>query len=409
MPLPALRNYPYLDIMGEMGYAFWPIPWLSPRHALVLVSLPMLALLQGLIAAALMSCLLQNTTVRAAAPAWRPLVLTTLMPSAVLFFAIRWAGLPLASAAIDQAIWPVWAGFSCALLLLGLASFSRRPLPPSWTRTLVGLGAALAMTCWSLAVAFALTPHRWLASPHFATALQPPSLAPILAYHLASTFCFLLPFSDPLRDNARALLRALTVVAASFCSVVLLTASHWLPSETVPAFSVDALERGNAALSTRWTMISTGAWLSVGIVSAFFSGTRARSAVLLGATIASIASQGTWMAYQEPWALRPQTYINGMQVMTARTQRRSPALPTDAPKRAEQVFDRQCASCHAKQGPFSLRKTARRPKPESLRQRLETLREADRPWNPYHRVMPPLVGSDEEVNALGAWISNEAN
>ena len=109
MPLPALRNYPYLDIMGEMGYAFWPIPWLSPRHALVLVSLPMLALLQGLFAAALMSCLLQNTTVRAAAPAWRPLVLTTLMPSAVLFFAIRWAGLPLASAAIDQAIWPVWA------------------------------------------------------------------------------------------------------------------------------------------------------------------------------------------------------------------------------------------------------------------------------------------------------------
>ena len=39
-----------------------------------------------------------------------------------------------------------------------------------------------------------------------------------------------------------------------------------------------------------------------------------------------------------------------------------------------------------------------------LRKRLEALREADRLGHPDRDVMPPLIGSDREIDALTAWI-----
>jgi mono/diheme cytochrome c family protein len=390
-----------------MGADLWPIPWLSPRHALAIVSLLLLPLLQGTTAAALAACCARRFGWSAATSrAWSSLTLTAVLPLAVLLFAVRWFGFSHAAVAVDAAAWPAWMGFALGLLLLGVASGVSHRRPDCIPASAAGaVGGTLAITCWALGLAFALTPDAWLASPSLRLAIQPPAFAPILTVHVMSTLSFLVAIVSPTHDESASLLRAVAAACAGLGCVLIVTIPWWLPPETLPSFARDALEQGGLAHTTRWAVVTLSAWFSLGLVSTLASGALGRNVALVLIVVVTVASQAVWGGYRGPWAVRGWLYENGTDQDAVRVERRSPLRPrADGRPLGARLFDRQCATCHARQGPLADWYPRLSSSTETIRERLEEIREADRPGHRYRDVMPPLIGSDEEVDALSEWV-----
>ncbi len=105
-----------------------------------------------------------------------------------------------------------------------------------------------------------------------------------------------------------------------------------------------------------------------------------------------------------PWSVPGIVFANGTQAERVRLARRSARLelasgvPDNAVGGA--MFSAQCRSCHT---PVELRaKLGDRGFP-ATRAFLEGLREADQVGSAWRGVMPPLVGSDPEVESLARW------
>jgi mono/diheme cytochrome c family protein len=390
-----------------MGADLWPISWISPRHAIAIVSLLLLPLLQGTTAAAFAACCARRFGCSVAVTrAWPSLTLTAVLPLAVLLFAVRWFGFSHAAVAVDAVAWPSWLGFALGLLLLVCAAGVGLRKPDSTRASAVGaIGGALAITCWALGLAFALTPDAWLASPSLRLAIQPPAFAPIVAVHAASTLSFLVAFVSLARKESASLVRAVAAASAGLGCVLIVATPWWLPAEALPSFARDALEQGGHAHATRWAIVAISAWFSHGLVSALFASARGRHVAVLLIIVATAASQAVWASYREPWAVRGWLYENGTYQATVRIERRSPVQPlADGRPLGARLFDRQCATCHARQGPLADWYPRLSSGTETIRERLEELREADRPGHRYRDVMPPLIGSDDEMNALSEWV-----
>jgi cytochrome bd-type quinol oxidase subunit 1 len=69
----------------------------------------------------------------------------------------------------------------------------------------------------------------------------------------------------------------------------------------------------------------------------------------------------------------------------------------------EMMFRGQCMACHTVDGYRSMRQLLRGRNRESLGSLLKILHE-DKPDSPYHAFMPPLVGTDVEISALGDYL-----
>ncbi len=392
-----------------MGADLWPIAWLSPRHAYAILTLMLLPLLQGATASALVACCARRFGGSAApSRAWSSLALAAVLPLAVLLFAVRWFGFSQAAVAVDAAVWPAWVGFALGLLGLGVAAGVDHRKPDSTRASAVGAaGGMLAITCWALGLAFALTPQAWLASPSLRLAVQPPAFAPILAVHFASTLSFMAAIAivSPVRGPSASLLRAVAAVSAGLGCVLVVAAPWWLPAETLPSVSRDVFEQGGQAQAARWTVVTLAAWFSLGLVGTFVSGSHVRNVALALVIVVTLGSQAVWASYRGPWAVRGWLYENGTDQDAVRLERRSPLQPVaDVRPLGARLFDRQCAACHARQGPLADWLPRLSSDPESIRERLEELREADRPGHRYREVMPPLIGSDDEVDALSGWV-----
>ncbi len=395
-----------------MGADLWPIPWLSPRHALAIVSLLLLPLLQGTTAAALAACCARRLGCSVATSrAWSSLTLTAVLPLAVLLFAVRWFGFSHAALTVEVAAWPAWTGFALGLLLLGVASGVGHRRPDCIRASAAGaVGGTLAITCWALGLAFALTPDAWLASPSLRLAIQPPAFAPILTVHVVSTLSFLVAIVSPTRNESALLARAAAAACAGLGCVLIVATPWWLPAETLPSFARDALEQGGHAQATRWAIVALSAWFSLGLVSTLASGALGRNVALVLVVVVTVASQAVWAGYRGPWAVRGWLYENGTDQDAVRMERRSPLRPhADGRPLGARLFDRQCATCHARQGPLADWYPRLSSSTETIRERLEELREADRPGHRYRDVMPPLIGSDDEVDALSEWVRSGAS
>jgi mono/diheme cytochrome c family protein len=82
------------------------------------------------------------------------------------------------------------------------------------------------------------------------------------------------------------------------------------------------------------------------------------------------------------------------------------ALP--AHEVGERMFQAQCMACHTVDGYRSMRKLLAGRDAKSIGNILQTLHE-NKPDSPYRRFMPPLVGSDREIEALKLYLDSLVN
>jgi mono/diheme cytochrome c family protein len=391
-----------------VGAELWPLPWISPRHALLLITFLLLPLVQVASAAAILNLIRR----RAHHPdvAWSGLVLTTVLPLAVLALGVRWFGFSQAALDLDMVLWPVWVGLGIGLALMGIgAALDRfRPARPA-APGLAAAGGALAVVCWALLSSFQIAPGAWLEGRTLQLAIQPPAFLPILSTHLVSSVSLgaaLALRSMPSHVGARV---AAALSAALGCLLVV-SAPWWLPPQVVPAWSRDTLELGtHTPGASGWAIVALFPWASFALASHIRPRGVERHVPLALVVLVAIACQGLWAAHREPWAVRGWIYENGTMVERVRTARRSPVLTSPEKDRAgELMFLRQCATCHARTGPLASWRAGLGHDAVEIRSWMETLRDADRPGHPYEPTMPPLLGSDAEMDALTSFVAEPA-
>ncbi|MGE0201379.1 MAG: cytochrome ubiquinol oxidase subunit I [Candidatus Melainabacteria bacterium] len=71
----------------------------------------------------------------------------------------------------------------------------------------------------------------------------------------------------------------------------------------------------------------------------------------------------------------------------------------------ETMFRYQCLMCHTQNGYRGMNRMLGERDEKAIRGFLQMLRDPDPAKNPYHGIMPPLVGKDDEVDALAAYLA----
>jgi hypothetical protein len=278
----------------------------------------------------------------------------------------------------------------------------------------LGCAAGLVLLCTAAAITLARLdpyavahPDGWRAASPMAIAVLVPSVG------AAITLGSLLPVA-PNSNRMHRLALWLTAPTAWLAAAWMSTACIWLPEYVTPAQPFSAVQSGTDAHSwpVRLAVVAACAWASTGWLSVLAARQRRHmrrcGAVVALAVMAGVTANASWIAHLGPWALRGQIYANGVHVSDVVAHRRSPFLAAGQAETARhdlavRMVQSQCAPCHGS-APGDL--TARFSKRNlgEARELLETLREADRFGNPFLQRMPPLLGSDEEVDALAGWI-----
>ncbi len=388
-----------------MGAELWPLPWISPRHALLIITFLLVPLIQLASAASALS--LFEKRFPHPDVDWSGLVLTTVLPLAVFALAVRWFGFSQAALSLDTVVWPIWVGLGTGVALMGMGAaldrFRTARLPASG---LGAVGGVLAIVCWALISSFQVAPGAWLEGRTLQLAIQPPAFLPILSTHLVSFVSLGAALALQAVPSHVAFRLAASLSAALGC-VLVVSLPWWLPPHVVPAWSRDFLELGVCAPgASAWAVVTLVAWASFAVAAHIRPQGVERHVPLALVVLVAIASQGIWAAHREPWAVRGWIYENGTMVEQVRTARRSPVLASSNEDRAgELLFLRQCATCHARTGPLANWRSGLGQDAVEVRRWMEALRDADRPGHPYEQTMPPLLGSDAETEALATFVS----
>ncbi len=395
----------------------WPFPWLSPRHLVTIANFVLLPVLQS-VSGVLVYCALQRwqkgpkAQLHVDPDRWNQLALTVLLPLLVIQSAARWCGMPRASLALESNIWLAWIGFGggiATVCLMAWLSMSRLRRAISETHRF-GIGAAaglLSVGCWALIVSFQLDPGAWLETRTLRFAVQPPNILPIISLHMLSTFGLgaAIVVSASARNHRR-WPRAIAAITSAIGCVFLVVAPWWLTGPLV--FAQQQLDQQSAGTwSTRWTLVTLFSLALCAVLSRLHSSILDPRALLVTSLVAATCSQGIWASHRGPWAIRGWMYENGFNVEQVRTHRRSSALAIQSPlsgNRGSRLFRQQCATCHAISGPMSNWRSGLGCNTVEIQKRLEVLREADRLGHPDRDRMPPLVGSNAEIEALANWI-----
>lgn len=390
----------------------WPITWLSPERALTLTTLLLFTLVQGATGALLWLSLMEKAPATSELRVrWRRTVLGVVFPLAVVWMAVRWLGTPVAAVPLESSIWPAWLGLAVGMLLLILASTGlvARLVRRAWDLSgwLAPTGGILAVLSWSLIVSFRLDPGCWLDRRTVQLALQPPPLPWIALVFLAGIVSLGAALALHANTHEHRLARSLAVISSAVGCATIVSAPWWLSENVMPQSAHTWVEQGASgpAWSARWTIVALFGWSAFGLAAHLTSRASRARIVLLLAALAVMSSQALWESYRGPWNVRGWRYKNGVEITSARVDRRSPTLPAVQPSQlGARVFGLQCATCHAQAGPLATWRRRLGCDREKIRQRLEALREADRVGHPDRERMPPLVGSDGEVDALAAWV-----
>lgn len=77
--------------------------------------------------------------------------------------------------------------------------------------------------------------------------------------------------------------------------------------------------------------------------------------------------------------------------------------------KGEVIFRYQCMSCHTQTGYRSMKRLLGERDREAIHGFLQILRQTDPEKNPYHGIMPPLAGQDEDVEALADYLNTINN
>jgi cytochrome bd ubiquinol oxidase subunit I len=173
---------------------------------------------------------------------------------------------------------------------------------------------------------------------------------------------------------------------------------------------------GNMAIVSRIALLGILAVITTGLgffVSAYLNPrefTWRKSALLLAGMAIFVASYEYTREYlRKPYVIRGFMFSNGvpLKATTKKPLNRSFTeemrfKPKDSTL-GEQMFVGQCMACHTMSGYRALDKRLAGRDSESIYQLLIIMQKPEKE-NPYHSVMPPLIGTEEEVRALSAYL-----
>jgi hypothetical protein len=155
------------------------------------------------------------------------------------------------------------------------------------------------------------------------------------------------------------------------------------------------------------TLAALGWAATLGVLAVHAASARARSGAWVLAALAMVsacAAEHGVRSWNLPWSAPGLLYANGVLVEQVRTARRSPQFELGHSQEwlGPAMFVLRCGGCHHAAGPQ--RGQLKRQGFAATRTMLQQLGEADQYGSPYRGIMPPLVGSERELDALARWI-----
>jgi len=267
-------------------------------------------------------------------------------------------------------------------------------------------------------VTFMLTPGRWIETKAFWDGFFNPTYWPSLvlrtgiALLLAGVYGWLVAARLPAEAARPALIRHLGSWSLAGVALSIAGLAWWLVQ--VPAAARDlALPAGSLLRQT--VGIGVGALGSLALVLALFGFLLPR-AVGLAPAILALALAATFFGSYErvregirkPFVIGQYMYSNGIRLDEVDRLNRQGVLGKIAwagvglaagpTSKGEQIFRGQCQMCHSLDGYLAIRPLVAGQDAEGLAAVLEALRDG-RPG------MPPIVGTEEEVKALAAYLA----
>jgi cytochrome bd ubiquinol oxidase subunit I len=364
------------------------------------------------------------------------LILTNVF-GAISGIGIWWAiGLisPQASASLLRLftfIWAAeWAVFLVEILSLIFYYYGWERMKPS---THQAVGWIYAVTAWlSLftingILTFMLTPGGWTTSGKFIEGYFNPGFLPSLIIRtLVCIACagVYATFVVSKMDGTSKLRKELLAYLSTWlipAYLLLVPALFWyyavLPGPILQTLlsgisgGVGAASQGNMMFVTRTAFLGLLAVVTTGLaffVSAYLNPrefTRRKSAVLLGSLVIFIATFEYTREYiRKPYVIRGFMFSNGVPLKATTTKPLNRSFLAEMRFKPKDSSVGQCMACHTMNGYRSLSK--RLAGMDAATIETSILKEMQKPGkeNRYHKIMPPVIGTDEEVKALSVYL-----
>jgi len=329
-----------------------------------------------------------------------------------------------------------WAVFLVEIISLIFYYYGWEKMEPKVHQTIGWIYAAsawLSLFTINGILTFMLTPGAWVENgqllqgyfnPGFWPALVVRTLVSIACAGIYSTFVISRLNPD---SSVRKELLAYTCKWLLPAYVLLVPAMIWyyavLPTEVLGnllsglAGGVGTAAQGNMMFVSRTALLGLVAIITTGLaffVSAYLNPrefTMRKSAVLLVGIALFIATFEYTREYiRKPYVVRGFMFSNGvpLKAITNKPLKRSFTAemrfkPSDSTL-GEQMFVGQCMACHTMDGYRSLSKRLKGMDAKTIHESI--LLEMQKPGkeNRYYKVMPPVIGTDEELKALSDYL-----
>lgn len=344
------------------------------------------------------------------------------------------------SALIHTFVWGwaiEWAFFLLEVVtaLAWYATWDRvRPRTHRLLIVLYAFAAYMSLVIIQGILGFMLTPGRWLTTHGFWDGFFNPTYLPGLVFRtgvcllLAGAYLTLAALREKDRESRSRLAGFLGRVMAAGVAVAA-AGLFWWKAALPPDVAANFL--GNkpliAALGTGWRLVLFA--LLASALLALLAAVFPRSVRWPQAVLVLVAAFGLLGGYEriregarKPFVVRGYMFSNGILVSEVEKLNRDGVLSKvrwaaheagpDVVSRGRAVFRAECASCHTLDGYLSIRKKTAGADADYLTLFLTALRDdgpkwtATPPQKPDYPFMPPFVGSDEEMQALVAYLDS---
>ena len=283
------------------------------------------------------------------------------------------------------------------------------------------VAAYLSLVVINGIVTFMLTPGRWLTTRAFWDGFFNPTYWPSLvlrtgiAFFLAGAYGLLVASRLPANDGRQRLVRYLAAWGVGGVALSFLGAAWWfgqIPQEA------QALVFGKEAIIRTTALVGLGGLGLLGVLVGGVGFLFPRMFGLAAAVLAILLAGTAFGSYErvrefvrKPYVIHGYMYSNGVRVdevdrlnregFLAKAHWAGAGLPSGPTAKGERVFRAQCQACHTLTGYLAIHELVEGQDAEGLVAFLEALR-AGRPG------MPPIVGTEEEITALAAYLASPA-
>ncbi|HQQ78333.1 MAG TPA: cytochrome ubiquinol oxidase subunit I [Thermoanaerobaculia bacterium] len=344
------------------------------------------------------------------------------------------------SALIHTFVWGwaiEWAFFLLEVVtaLAWYATWDRvRPRTHRLLIVLYAFAAYMSLVVIQGILGFMLTPGRWLETRGFWDGFLNPTYLPGIVFRTG--VCLLLAGAylmfAALRERDRAALARLAGLLGRVMAVGVAVAAaglFWWKAALPPDVAANFLGGKPliASLGTGWRHLFIA--LAASAVLALLAALLPRTVRWPQAVLALVAAFGLLGGYEriregarKPFIVRGYMFSNGILVSEIATLNREGVLSKarwaaheagdDAVSKGRAVYRAECASCHTLDGYLSIRKRTASADADFLTLFLTALRDDGSKWTATppqkadYPFMPPFVGTDEELQALVAYLDS---